>query len=136
MSVEDNKRLVLQAMDAISALDVDALMATVAEDGTWTVPYRTDQFHSGGTMDKAGTRQFMSNSFSGFTDWSFQVTSVTAEEDRVAVQAKAAGSGPGTATYQNVYHFAFTVKDGAIASAREFFDPFEVLAYLQQWPKD
>ncbi len=65
---------------------------------------------------------------SGFTEFSFEVTGIAAEGDRVAVEAKSSGVGPGSATYKNIYNFIFEMKDGKIYAAREYFDPFEVLA--------
>lgn len=46
----------------------------------------------------------------------------------MAVEAKSSGVGPGSATYKNIYNFIFEMKDGKIYAAREYFDPFEVLA--------
>jgi len=136
MSAEANKSVVLKAFKAIHERDVDSLMSCIHDDVSWLIPYRQDRFVAGGTMDKAGVEGLMSRVFSGFTQWEFVVTGIIAEGDRVALEALSNGVGPGTATYKNIYHFAFEMRDGQIYSAKEFFDPFEVLAYQEQWPSE
>ena len=68
----------------------------------------------------------------GFESFSFEITAITAEGDRVAIEAASRGHGPGPARYENVYSMNFVIKDGKIHTVREFFDPFHVLAYVEQ----
>lgn len=134
MTVESNKQTVLKACKAINNRDVDGLLACIDDLGSWSVPYRQDRFEFAGYKDKAAFCELIGGFLSGFTEFSFEVMGIVAEGDRVAVEAKSSGVGPGSATYKNVYNFIFEMRDGKIHAAREFFDPFEVLAYVEQWP--
>lgn len=136
VSAETNKSVILRAFKAIHERDLPALMACIHDDVSWLLPYRQDRFPAGGMLDKSGVEQLMSNVFPGFTQWEFIVTGITAEDDRVALEATSSGVGPGGAIYKNIYHFAFELQDGLIYSAKEFFDPFEVLAFQEQWPRE
>jgi uncharacterized protein len=53
-----------------------------------------------------------------------QVTStlLTAEEDRVAMEAKSYGEMNSGKVYQNIYHIMHIVKDGKILTVREHMD--------------
>ncbi|MGD9665532.1 MAG: nuclear transport factor 2 family protein [Novosphingobium sp.] len=134
MSTEANKQTVLKACKCINDRDFEGLLACIHDEGSWSVPYRTDRFPFAGFRDKAAFGEMLAGILGGFSEFSFEVTGITAEGDRVAVEAKSQGVGPGTATYQNVYNTTFEMKDGLIHTAREFFDPFEVLAYVEQLP--
>lgn len=59
---------------------------------------------------------------------------LTAEEDRVVVEATTAGVGPGEAEYNNNYLLMFKLRDGKIHEVTESLDPFQVLAYVEQIP--
>lgn len=132
MSIETNKKLVQQACDYLSTRNLPALFALIHEDGSWSVPYRPDMFQFGGFRDKKGVSELLTGFLSGFDEFKFKVENMTAEGDRVAVEARSEGVGPGTARYQNVYSMTFIVKDGKLHTVREYFDPFQVVAYVNQ----
>lgn len=132
MSIEDNKALVLRACQHISDRNLPALFDLIDDKGSWTVPYRADRFEFGGFRDKAGLLALFTQFFGGFDRFSFTVTTITAEDDRVAIEARSSGTGPGSAQYENVYNLIFVVKDGKLHTVREYFDPFQVIAYVEQ----
>ncbi len=132
MSAEQNKELVERACSYIDKRDFDALMDVLREDATWELPNRKDRFEYGGPNDKQGTYQLLSGFLTPFDEFSFEVKSLTAEGDRVAVEAVSHGIGPGTAEYRNNYVMLWTVQDGKVASVKEALDPFQVLAYVEQ----
>jgi uncharacterized protein len=132
MSHLDNKTLVLTALRHLSDRDLPALFDLVHENGSWSVPYRSDRFPFGGTWGKEAMREILTSFQSGFDLFAVRVTSATAEEDRVAVEAVAEGEGPDKAVYRNVFSFLVYVKDGKLHTIREFFDPFEIQAYVEQ----
>lgn len=47
------------------------------------------------------------------------------------IEAHPHGIGPGTAEYRNNCILFVMVKDGLLHTVREYFDPFEVLAYVE-----
>lgn len=134
MSIAENKALITKVAAALNDRDVPTLLSCVHEDGSWSVPYRQDKFQFAGHKDKPAFAELIAFFLGGFSQFSFTVTSMTAEDDRVSIEAKSSGVGPGTAVYNNIYTMNFRIKDGQVIEAREFFDPFEVLAYVEQWP--
>jgi uncharacterized protein len=58
------------------------------------------------------------------------VTGITAEGDRVAVEAQSRGQLKTGARYANAYHWLFVLRDGKIAIAREYNDTAHVNAVL------
>lgn len=58
------------------------------------------------------------------------VEGITAEGDRVAVEARSEGSLRNGARYANRYHWLFILRDGKIAVAREYNDTAHVNAVL------
>ena len=56
----------------------------------------------------------------------YQIDSLTAEEDRVAAAAHAAGTLNNGEQYLNNYLLLFTLRDGKIAAIVEYFNPMPV----------
>jgi hypothetical protein len=52
----------------------------------------------------------------------FRILNMTAEDDRVAVEAVSSGDHVSGQHYANHYHFLFVVRDGKIAVMKEFMD--------------
>jgi ketosteroid isomerase-like protein len=51
-----------------------------------------------------------------------KVTGVTAEGDKVAVEAESHANMKSGKTYQNKYHFLITIQDGKIQAVKEYLD--------------
>ncbi len=134
MSVEQNKATVLSACLYLSDRNLPALFDLIHEKGSWSVPYRPDRFLYGGYRDKRGICELLTGFLGGFETFSFLVNNITAEGDRVVVEARSSGTGPGTAKYENKYIIFFQLEDGKLHTVREYFDPFQVLAYVEQMP--
>lgn len=134
MSIEANKRLVLTACKYLGDCDLPALFDLIHEDGSWSIPFRSDRFQFGGFRDKPAFIETLTGFLGGFERFSFEVINITAEEERVIIEAKSSGLGPGDAEYENNYLMIFFVRDGKLHTVREYFDPFNVLAYIEQWP--
>jgi len=58
------------------------------------------------------------------------IEGVTAEGDRVAVEARSEGQLRGGTRYANRYHWLFILRDGKIAVAREYNDTAHVNAVI------
>jgi uncharacterized protein len=132
MSAEENKVLVLRACQLISDRNITALAELIHEDGSWSIPYRTDMFPYAGQKNKEAECAMLRQFLGGFDKFFFSVTSVVAEGDRVAAEVQSKGTGPGTAEYANIYHMIFIIKDQKIHTVREYLDPFQVTAYVAQ----
>ena len=134
MSTDKNKEIVRNACQCISDRDFPALFDLIDEDGTWTLPNRPDRFAYGGRYDKPGWRNLLEGFLNPFDEFRFDVHTLTAEEDRVVVEATTAGVGPGEAEYNNNYLLMFKLRDGKIYEVTESLDPFQVLVYVEQIP--
>jgi uncharacterized protein len=132
MTTEQNKEIVLKACSYISERNFPELFDLIDENGSWTLPNRPDRFEYGGKNDKAGTKALLEGFLKPFDQFRFDVHSVTAEEDRVVVEATTEGIGPGAAKYNNNYLILFRLRDGKLVEVTEALDPFQVLAYVEQ----
>jgi hypothetical protein len=120
MGIEENKRLVLGFFENLSAGKGEAIMEAMADSATWWV---LGNFPLSGTKSKAQFGALMGE-LGAKIDGGLRVTpkGLTAEGDRVAVEAESHAKMKNGKTYQNTYHFLFTVRDGKIQSVREYLD--------------
>jgi ketosteroid isomerase-like protein len=114
MDLAANKQAVLAFIDSLSRGQPDESLLT--DDATWWVPGM-------GTLSRA---QFfaLSEAFQGLVKApaKMSVVAVTAEEDRVAVEASGEAELKDGRVYANTYHFLFYLRDGRIRHAREHND--------------
>jgi ketosteroid isomerase-like protein len=132
MDIEENRQLVLRFCGLLSERKTDKMFALLADDGTWAGVGNPRTFQYGGTRSKAQSVEVIGQFLAGFDEFSFEVLSTTAEGDRVAVEARSSGKGPGAKTYANEYLLHFACEDGKIQRIREFFDQMAVLDYAAQ----
>jgi ketosteroid isomerase-like protein len=114
MSTEANRETALKMMAAMQAGGLDETLLT--DDVSWWVPGR-------GTVTKAefqgmaaGFRAMLAGPFT------LKVLGVTADGDRVAVEAESLGKLTNGKIYNNSYHFLFLFRDGKIYQAKEYND--------------
>ncbi len=114
MSTEENRKTALRMMAAMQAGGLDETILT--DDVSWWVPGR-------GTVTKSEFK-VMADGFRAMLDGPFSLTvkGVTAEGDRVAVEAESLGLLKNGKTYNNTYHFLFLFRDGKIYQAKEYND--------------
>lgn len=74
----------------------------------------------GGIMTKQQFKDYV-HAESRVSDLNVWVTGITAEPNRVAVEA-ASDMKVGEHVYQNVYHWLFEIKNGKVTAARYYFD--------------
>ncbi len=118
--LEDNKATVARYFDILTRNDLNELMAIYDDSVLLHVPGDT---LISGTFTKAVLGQFASEVLGAFPDGlKFTVTGMTAEGDRVAVQAESLGAHVSGKTYHNKYHFLITVREGKILESREYMD--------------
>jgi len=126
MGIEDNKALVERLFAAISSGRLEEAYDTLADDATWWVGGKTTL---SGTYAKP---QFMEllGGIAPQAPKGLALTPVamTAEGDRVAVEATSYAEFNNGRVYQNEYHFAIVVRNGRIVSVREYLDTEHVTA--------
>ena len=120
MGIEENKLAVTAFLEAMNRGDTEALLDAYAEDGyVWTMGNTLIS----GKYDKVQIKAFADGVLEAFPEGlSFRVISMTAEEDRVAVEAVSDGKHASGVHYGNHYHFLFTLRDGKVASLKEYMD--------------
>jgi len=120
MSIEDNKRVVLGLFENLSAGKGDAVLGALADSATWWVQ---GKFPLSGTKNKKEFAELVGQ-LGANIDGGLRVTpkGITAEGDRVAVEAESYAKMKNGKTYQNTYHFLFTVRDGKIQAVKEYLD--------------
>jgi uncharacterized protein len=120
MSLEENKMLAQKFLLALCAGDSDTLGSLMTDDGTyWTV----GSIAVSGTMEKpalvAKVARLPSDLKNGVK---MTFGDITAEDDRVCVEARSfADVAPGK-VYRNSYHFLFYITNGKIKHVKEYMD--------------
>jgi len=117
---ERNKALARAFFEHLSSGNVDALMALFDDSYTcWTA----------GSLPFSGThpREVVAAMVEGVrgvfpAGLDFQVHTMTAEDDRVSVEAESHGKHVSGQTYNQRYHYLFVMRDGKIVQAKEYFD--------------
>jgi ketosteroid isomerase-like protein len=120
MGIAENKELARRFVAAISKGDVEAIQSSFADDGTvWTL----------GTMPISGTftkdqvamasHRVLDLFPKGLT---ITIEGMTAEDDRVAIEAVSHGVHASGRSYSNTYHFLMRARDGKIVEWREYMD--------------
>ena len=120
MSLEANKKVVVDFFGAISARDARRLSELMHANFQWwiigTLPFS-------GTKDGAafkGAVQMLWDVIEGPV--ALHVDQLTAEDDRVALIAHGKMVTKTGMRYDNTYNLLLTVKDGKIIGGREYFD--------------
>ena len=115
-----NTRIVEQFFANMTQGNVDEAFAVVSADVKWWVP---------GTLPFSGTKSkeqylaIVGRIQAGFPRGvSFTIRGTTQESDRVAVEVESLGVHVNGKTYNNRYHFLFTIRDGKIVEAKEYMD--------------
>jgi len=128
MSTETNKQTVTRFLELFSSGAVKETMAMMTDDATWWVA---------GTMPISGTytKLQFEKLLSGVLDVCtgpirIEPRNWTAEGDRIALEAESFVDTRNGRTYNNLYHFKFKVRDGKIASVREYLDTMHANAIL------
>ncbi len=121
MSIEErNRQLVQRFIAAMSAGDTAAIVDAYAEDGAvWT----SGRTLISGTFTKAQIREAAGRIFEAFPHGiEFTIHAMTAEGERVAVEAESRGMHVSGKLYNNLYHFLFQFRDGQLVRLKEYMD--------------
>ncbi len=128
MSVEQNKALAADLIKALSTGDADAMARLVDDDCKWWV--------TGFPRDRTMSRQQMVRGVKAIIDqvlpggFNMSVLEMTAEADRVAVEAESKAYTKANKLYNNFYHFLFVFRDGKVILGREYTNPSHAIEVL------
>lgn len=130
--IEANKAVVRGFLEAMSRGDMDHILDAYAEDG---YVHTMGSTPISGKYGKAQIAEFASGIFGAFPKGlTFTISSITAEDDRVAVEAESDGAHSSGQNYHNFYHFLFTLRDGKVISLKEYLDTQMILDVLMAPP--
>jgi len=117
---EGNKERVRQWFDTLSRGDVEALLQGYAEDAEiWTAGSTLIS----GSRSKEQARKDAGSILEVFPQGlRFEIKAMTAEGERVAVEAESHGLHASGEIYHNQYHFLFVFRDGLLVQLREYMD--------------
>lgn len=115
-----NKRLVEELFEALSRADSAAVDRMYGEDFTlWT----SGTLPFSGTFDKAQSMRNLGLVLGLFPQGlKFTIDAMTAEGDRVAVEAQSDGLHVSGKRYHNRYHFLLVIRDGQVRQFKEYMD--------------
>lgn len=123
MDIETNKATAKKFLEVMGSHEnTEWLEDTMCEDATyWTCgkPHLFDYAGERGKQDFCAWARTPSI-FVGGSKVTFG--QVTAEGDRVALEAQTKGTLPDGRVYTNAYHYLFTFRDGKVLSVKEYMD--------------
>ncbi len=131
MSLDENKKLVLDFLGHYAAGRYEAALAMLAPDSQWWLPGHKDEFPAAGWVDKATVEKRLWANLKLLPN-GLEITTgaITAEDDRVAVEAESKATLVNGRTYHNRYHFLFVVRDGSIVAVKEYLDTLHAMNAL------
>ena len=123
MGAEENKKLVLGFFEDMSAGNVESFLGAMADNATWWVAGNPKDFPLAGTKTKAEFTQLLGGIGQAMPK-GLKITpkGVTAEGNRVAVEAESYGEHANGKIYNNLYHFLVECENGKITAVREYLD--------------
>ena len=129
MSVEqDNKQRVRAFFEALNRADGATIADAYAEDGRCITMGNT---LISGSYGKAQIRDYAAGVLQVFPQGiRFTIQAMTAEGERVAVEASSEGQHVSSVLYTNQYHFLFIFRAGKIVEFKEYMDTERVTEVL------
>jgi uncharacterized protein len=120
MNTESNKEIVLNFWENFSTGDYPAALEMLRADAIWWVAGSTSL---SGKYSKVEFTALLEQIVPLFPNGlSVTPTLLTAEDDRVSVEATSYGKVTNGKTYQNIYHFMMIIDEGRITAVREYLD--------------
>jgi ketosteroid isomerase-like protein len=131
MSLDQNKQLVLDFLGHYAAGRYEAALAMLAPDSQWWLPGHKEEFPAAGWVDKATVeKRLWANLELLPHGLEIATGAITAEDDRVAVEAESKATLVNGRTYHNRYHFLFVVRAGSIVAVKEYLDTLHAMNVL------
>jgi len=129
MSIEQRNKQAAQAFfDILNRGDVPALVNAYAEDGRCVTMGNT---LISGTYTRDQVAAAAGGIYQVFPQGiRFTIKAMTAEGERVAVEAESEGAHVSGQTYSNHYHFLMRFRDGKVVEFKEYMDTERVTDIL------
>jgi ketosteroid isomerase-like protein len=121
--LERNKQIAEELFARFSASDIPGVLALMTDDVTWRIPGKPELSPAAGVYGKERIGRLFRRMLEQLEDGlKMTVLGSIAEGDRVAVEVESSGDLRNGRRYRQQYHFLFTMRDGKIASVREYLD--------------
>ncbi len=129
MSIEQRNKQAAQAFfDILNRGDVPALIAAYAEDGRCVTMGNT---LISGTYSRDQIAAAAGGIYQVFPQGiRFTIKAMTAEGERVAIEAESEGAHVSGQVYTNQYHFLMRFRDGKVVEFKEYMDTERVTDIL------
>jgi ketosteroid isomerase-like protein len=132
MSLEANKRLVADFFAHFKRKEVQAALDMMTPDATWWIGGKPALFPICGLKTKAEIGELLFSLVPGTKDGlSITPKGMVAEGNKVACEAESYGVLGNGRTYNNEYHFLLEIRDGMIASVKEYLDTMHTADVLK-----
>ena len=117
--LNNNKELACKFFDSLSSGTQDYLDFYTDDSIIWTAGDNA----IGGTRTKEEIVEFAQGILAAFPNGiTFNITGMTAEADRVAVEVSSESIHASGQSYNNKYHFLLIIRDGKIIQLKEYMD--------------
>ena len=118
--IEANKRIARDFMDAMSSGEAERILALYSDDvGVWTA----GSLPFSGPHDRTEVAALCQGLLGAFPEGlQFSIQAMTAEGERVAIEAEGLGTHASGKVYHQHYHFLLVIQDGKITQMKEYFD--------------
>jgi ketosteroid isomerase-like protein len=125
---QKNKEIVMGFLEAFSAGDVPGVAARLHDEGTWWVAGTIEGLS--GTYSKEQMVSLLPNFTTIYKEGALRITprQMTAEGDRVAVEAEGYAELNNGRVYKPHYHFLFQIADGKVKLVKEYMDTHHAYA--------
>ena len=122
MDIEKNKQTAMALLEASAVHDAERFAELLCDDATYWTAGKPHLFRYCGEKTKEEICRYMATPsiFVGGVEVTFG--DITAEGDRVAVEAQTRGELPDGRVYTNMYHYLFTFRGDRILRVREYLD--------------
>jgi len=118
-TTNENKEIAIKFFEALSSGSESYLDFYNDDSIIWTAGNNT----IGGTRTKKEIIDFAQGILAAFpTGITFNITGMTAENERVAVEVSGEAMHASGEAYNNKYHFLLTIKNGKIIELKEYMD--------------
>lgn len=120
MSDSSTKDMVIRFVDCLNTSSHDELLSIMSDDLAFTVP---DSIPNGGTVNKEQFKVLLNQVMDAFEiPPKYSITSMTAEENRVAAEVRGVGIARNGKMYDNKYFIFFVIESGVIKIVNEYLD--------------
>lgn len=132
MQANENKQIILNFMQLLGSNQIDKLTAFMHDDLTWIIPQDPKYSTMAGNRNKTQWIELYSSFLAKMPNGArYEVIGITAENDRVALEAESFADTP-LGEFHNRYHFLFVFKDGKILTAKEYADSLFMYKFKQK----